>query len=374
MNQASCMPKHEPTSLRDGNQRNILEDYFIWPSAVFALALGLAGVGCGPGDAKVDHSTNGESGSDSEGPSSDPLATSDPAGTTSEVGETTTLAWETSETETSEATTSSSDTGSGTGTPTDQNGRPILPEVRVPAGKFWRGCNDALTFGGCDGTRDAELPYAQVELDEFFIDRFEVPAWAYMMCVQAGVCEAPWCPHIEDDDPVCSHEDPKLWNHPAEAMTWQGSHDYCEWVGRRLPTEAEWEKAARGTDGRTYPWGEEQISCTRAVVSDPDDGCGTKRTMPIGSKPAGASVYGMEDALGNVGEWVADYYDPNYYATGPLINPPGPTEPPDPANVMRAGRGGTYRLQFPEISLRGGGSLTNRAAGAGFRCARSAAD
>lgn len=236
--------------------------------------------------------------------------------------------------------------------------------VHIPAGEFLR---------GSDREPD-EMPMGEIYLSDFWIDQTEVTVEAYDRCVFAGACLEPGACDFELDN----WDNPDRRDHPINCVNWMKAETYCRFAGKRLPTEAEWEKAARGTDGRTYPWGEARPSCTYAVfnyspgVHDPirDVGCGEKRTWPVGSKPAGASPYGVLDMAGNVAEWVADWYHPNTYAlTAGMSDPTGPG-----GGTERIARGGGLKEDY-DIQLR----TTTRFkhdpyatyVGLGFRCAWS---
>jgi formylglycine-generating enzyme required for sulfatase activity len=175
--------------------------------------------------------------------------------------------------------------------------------VRVPAGPFTRGADS----GGEADERPARL----VVLREYLIDRLEVANGDYHRCVAAGVCREPR--HFGPD-----YERPRQ---PVVGVSWFDAGTYCRWAGGRLPTEAEWEKAARGTDGRRYPWGNEP---------EPDEAHATFGSMhhgptDVGTTPAGAGPYGTLDQAGNVWEWVQDVYGPTYYQDGPSTDPSGPS-------------------------------------------------
>jgi serine/threonine-protein kinase len=183
--------------------------------------------------------------------------------------------------------------------------------VYVPAGEF--------RMGSDEGFSD-EVPVHAVYLDAYWIDQTEVTNGMYAQCAAEGGCEIPDYKASNTRDEY--YGNPLYENYPVISQTWHESQAYCEWAGRRLPTEAEWEKAARGTDERTYPWGE-GINCNLAHYRD----CGVSDTTRVGSYPGSASPYGAMDMAGNVKEWVSDKYGRGYYRreaagwnpTGPLI-------------------------------------------------------
>jgi len=209
------------------------------------------------------------------------------------------------------------------------------------------GCN-ADVDSGC---ADDEKPMHVVTLSAFEIDKTEVTQAQYSACLAAGACEAPSC------DWDCDHAD-----FPASCVTWAQASAYCAFVGERLPTEAEWEKAARGDQGLKYPWGNGEPDCTLANM----DGCGNQ-AMAVGSLPSGASPYGALDMAGNMVELVADRYDATYYASSPSVDPQGP-----PAGTRYSGRGGGFKSpgDFLRTSKRDWYDATDAGASLGFRCAR----
>jgi serine/threonine-protein kinase len=164
--------------------------------------------------------------------------------------------------------------------------------VQIPAGEFLMGSE----------SRDAdEKPQHTVSLDAFWIDQTEVTNGMYAQCVTDGECETPQ--QTESYTRSSYYGDNQYDAYPVVNVNWNQANIYCGWAGRRLPSEAEWEKAARSTDGRTYPWGEQSLTCSLANFS----GC-EGDTTAVGSYPQGASVYGALDMAGNVWEWVADWY------------------------------------------------------------------
>jgi formylglycine-generating enzyme required for sulfatase activity len=223
----------------------------------------------------------------------------------------------------------------------------LLP---VPAGEFLMGCNEAID-ADC---RPNEKPARMVYLDAFSIDETEVTQAQYYQCVKAGMCRAPVC-----WDP-CNKA-----NHPVGCVNRADAMSYCAWVGKRLPTEAEWEKAARGTDGLIYPYGNGPQSCDMGNIK----GCRAKDdTMPVGSFPQGASPYGVLDMFGNSVEIVADFYDEHYYEKNPpSANPKGPA-----TGVDYVGKGGSVFSipQFQRASTRDDYDPGYFKWGLGFRCAR----
>ena len=175
-----------------------------------------------------------------------------------------------------------------------------------------------------------EMPTHTVDLDDFWIMQTEVTNAEYGRCVMVPACTPPnnqrW-------------NDATYANYPVINTTWHQANQYAAWAGGRLPTEAEWEKAARSTDARVYPWGEQEIS-DQLLNYNFVKGA----TMPVGSYPAGAGPYGTLDMAGNVEEWVGDWYGDSYYASAPAKNPLGPGD-----GVFRVVRGGSFNSKRMDV-------------------------
>jgi formylglycine-generating enzyme required for sulfatase activity len=224
--------------------------------------------------------------------------------------------------------------------------------VYIPAGGFFMGgAND-------DGNiKDDELPSHYVNLKGYWIDQNEVTNAQYALCVADKKCDKPYSQTSFSRNDYYYSED--YADFPVIYVSWYNAVSYCEWAGRRLPTEAEWEKAARGDDGRIFPWGDE-IDCALANFS----GC-SGDTVKIGSYPEGASPYGLLDMAGNVWEWVADYYYIYYYASSPLDYPQGPE-----SGAYRVIRGGSWsdEARMMRTSSRFYYFPDSSRASIGFRC------
>ena len=221
--------------------------------------------------------------------------------------------------------------------------------VFVPAGAFRMGSGEADPDAEVD-----EKPQHDVVLDAFWIDRTEVTNAMYARCVQAGACTAPM--HSSRYG-LATHA-----GHPVTGVTWFQAQEYCAWAGRRLPTEAEWEKAARGPDGRLFPWGD---GAPGSSLLNFDGQVGD--TTTVGSYPAGASPYGVLDMAGNVWEWTADWYARDYYADSPQANPPGPA-----SGNLRVLRGGAWGVDAGAVRAANRfWAFPGRNDFDGFRCARS---
>ena len=239
---------------------------------------------------------------------------------------------------------------------TDDHG---IEMVLVPAGEF--------PMGGSDLSAEAdEKDVHTVTLDAYYIDKFEVTNAAYAACVEDdAACKPP----IQDDSFTRSdyYGVEEYDDYPAVYINWTMANAYCEWRGARLPTEAEWEKAARGTEERLYPWGS-GIDCQKANYYGPN-GC-YGGTTQVGSYEEGKSQYGAYDMAGNVWEWVADWYSETYYLTSPTTNPTGPD-----SGQSRVLRGGSWnRQEFDvRVSNRNKYGPTYFNFDIGFRCAVDAA-
>lgn len=220
--------------------------------------------------------------------------------------------------------------------------------VLVPAGEF--------TMGSDKGDDD-EQPVHRVFLDSFYIDKFEVTNGRFAKFVEAIQSEPPWG-FADKETPVTHPDQPVRW------VNWMDAMGYCLWVGKRLPTEAEWEKAARGTDGRVYPWGNDVPTPAHAVFGLKE---GADTVSSIGNHDKGKSPYGVHDMAGNLYEWTIDWYDEQFYTKNPAINPRGPVE--GTAKVQRGGSytNSGYRLRS---SFRTKGDPTEHDPNVGFRCAQ----
>ncbi len=221
---------------------------------------------------------------------------------------------------------------------------PPIPEVTIdmiliPAGEFEMGgdADQALTI--CQEIYDPyydlnqcgsnwfedEEPIHIVYLDDYYIDKFEVTNADYQVCVEDGECNLP------DKTNSYTREEyfgnPEYADYPVIYVNWYDAQTYCAWRGARLPTEAEWEKAARGTDGRIYPWGSNFDGRLGNFCGPKGENIdGHTDTVPVGSYPEGASPYGVMDMSGNVFEWTSDWYGYNYYGSSTKENPTGPTD------------------------------------------------
>ena len=266
---------------------------------------------------------------------------------------------------------------------------PSCPEgtVMVPASSFFMGSDER-------DVEKEERPAHKVRLDAYCIDRTEVTAAAYATCAASGACKGDWNSNdwaeiSKSDhatfDALCNARMPTSRDsHPANCVAWKQAHDFCEAEGARLPTEAEWELAARGTDGRRYPWGDAEPTSARLNACGPEclawgkkhgvelsamhrDDDGWPTTAPVGSFPAGASPFGALDMTGNVWEWVADRH--GAYQAAESYAPTGPEAGDE--RVLRGGAWNGSDSAWVRPTYRFSASPAMRSHGIGFRCARS---
>ena len=236
----------------------------------------------------------------------------------------------------------------------DHIGKDGAPMVLVPGGDF---------IMGSDKGDEDEAPAHRVRLHAFYIDKFEVTNGRFAKYVEAIQSEPPWG-FSDKETPVIHADRPVRW------VNWMDAMGYCLWVGKRLPTEAEWEKAARGTDERVYPWGNDPPTPVHAVYGL-KEGSGETVSV-IGDHHMGQSPYGAQDLAGNLYEWVMDWYAEDFYSgfiNSPAINPRGPAE--GTAKVQRGGSyvNTPYRLRS---SFRTKADPTEQDPNVGFRCAQDA--
>lgn len=259
---------------------------------------------------------------------------------------------------------------------------PLTGRVRVPGGSFVMGstpiamaramglCRHEMLKNRCDEPQVSALFRAEghahdVALTAYDIDRTEVTAASYGRCVSAGACPPPG--YSPGD---ARFDSPNL---PVVMVRWDDARTYCGWVGGRLPTEAEWEFAARGPRGREFPWGNvynAHVSNHGALAHDPTDATdGYAHLAPVGSFPDGATPTGLLDMAGNAAEWVSDFFDlddTGYgYPAASAVNPKGPA-----SGALHVTRGGSYLdgAAWVRSSARGV-STAPRSPSVGFRCA-----
>ncbi|MCP9455784.1 MAG: formylglycine-generating enzyme family protein [Nitrospira sp.] len=252
-------------------------------------------------------------------------------------------------------------------TPLDEAERLAAMEVPggavfVPAGWF---------LMGSDPRKDRaagpqELPQRRVYLDAFWIDRYEVSNVDYLRFVLAT--GAQW-PKFWRENPFSE----EIALHPVIHVNWYEADAYCRWAGKRLPTEAEWEKAARGEDGRIFPWGNEPAGWLKSNIAHPGSKRGFKYPplAKVNRYEKGVSPYGVYQMAGNVSEWVADWFDPEYYRRGVDKNPKGPE-----TGTLKVFRGGSWH-EDPEVARSAGRNARppeEQSYLTGFRCAQDAHD
>ncbi len=240
--------------------------------------------------------------------------------------------------------------------------------VLIPAGSFLMGSDKKVDRNAYQ----AEMPQRSVYLDAFEIDKYEVTTLQYLKFVLAT-----------DRSPLLDWRydggnfQERMAHHPVMHVNWYDADAYCRWAGKRLPTEAEWEKAARGTDGRLNPWGNQSAGLSRANFGR------TGLSGPVRDRPErlllypplisvdkyenSVSPYGLHQTMGNVAEWVADWYSKDYYASAPDRNPKGPE-----AGTQKAFRGGGWMdsTTTMRVAMRNGTDPNVKINWMGFRCAR----
>lgn len=234
-------------------------------------------------------------------------------------------------------------------------GRDQVPMAVVPSGPF--------LMGSAEGTgRADEYPQRRVQVDAFAIDQVEVTNVRYLQYIRETGRKEP--PNPYNGRPLS--QEPGIADRPVVQVTWHDAVDYCRWASKRLPTEAEWEKAARGTDGRVFPWGNDPL--TNRVVNYNHNWQGRNTLWPVGSHPQTGSPYNVLDMVGNVREWVQDWYRSDYYRLQENDNPQGPDD-----GILKVIKGGSWHSFVSDIraAARGKGGFALKTDGIGFRCARS---
>ncbi|MEK7304633.1 MAG: formylglycine-generating enzyme family protein [Nitrospirota bacterium] len=242
-------------------------------------------------------------------------------------------------------------------------GKDGAPMVLIPEGPFPMG----VPHGDRDGGRD-EYPRHDVFVNNFYIDKFELTNGRYLEFVKATSHRIPQNPknatrNLWQGDTITE----SLADRPVVNVDWADAQAYCQWAGKRLPTEAEWEKAAKGTADRRFPWG--NVEPTNKHLNFNQQWIGEKTLMPVGSYELGKSPFGVYDMAGNVWEWVNDWYDAKYYEKSPAKNPTGPE-----TGTKRVLRGSGWQNETPTVRIftRVDSDPTIRNESTGFRCAMDA--
>jgi len=221
-------------------------------------------------------------------------------------------------------------TSTDTALPPTKTATPYPEEITDSTGATMRLVSAGKFIMGSDHGEFNERPVHEVELSAFYMDVYEVTNSNYQTCVDVGPCTSPALntlgQYVTD-----YYNDPQYGDYPVVYVNWFQARTYCDWRDAQLPTEAQWEKAARGTDGLTYPWGQ-YITCDRSNF-----GRCTGTTYPVGSYGEGISPYGLYDLAGNVWEWVGDWYSETYYGDSSSPNPTGPED-----GMFRVLRGGSF--------------------------------
>ncbi|WP_062266876.1 formylglycine-generating enzyme family protein [Endozoicomonas arenosclerae] len=237
--------------------------------------------------------------------------------------------------------------------------------VEIPSGEFTRGCTRKYKEYEC---LPEALPEKKVFISKFKIDKYKVTYRRYNECMKKGNCTDLYF------GGGCNAGMPWNSDHPVNCVTYKQAETFCKWDGgKRLPTEAEWEKAARGTDKRFYPWGNKTPSCNLATISDKttrgkmEPGCGMGTSRPVNANPEGASPYGVMGMTSNLLEWTSDWFDAEYYKKNELRDPKGA----DRNTGFKTLRGATWMMKKEEldVSIRVPYAPEGQGYIVGFRCA-----